>query len=229
MRFPVAGHSWLHWADHFSSVVPFCEWRLRFCSFLPWLALYVPEFLAALCWGSSAAVRLHSLPAGGCRFPGENGGFQENWRERRKGCGGLCPEQQRPDKQRRRSWQSWEVTSWSTLRTLMDYPVYFPPVPQRLYRKLWAERCTVCRDSPFFPFLAARTKQQRVCSRESCEKFRLLIKANCCPLRCRCWLEFHTAQSCRQHVLCKKTQGQTLLLWVGRWLQKAEDFEGLAV
>lgn len=30
-------------------------------------------------------MRLHYLPGSGCRFPGENGGFQANWREQRKG------------------------------------------------------------------------------------------------------------------------------------------------
>lgn len=83
--FPTASRSWLRWADHFTLVVPFCECRLRFCSFLPWSVLYMAEFLAAVCWGSSAATRQHYLPGSGCGFPKENGGFQVNWRERQKG------------------------------------------------------------------------------------------------------------------------------------------------
>ena len=50
-------------------------------------------------------------------------GKLEGAAEGQPGCGGLCPEQGRPDKQQRRSWQSWEVNFCSTLRTLMDYPV----------------------------------------------------------------------------------------------------------
>lgn len=74
------------------------------------------------------------FPWGEWGIPGELEGAAEGW----LGCGGLCPEQERPDKQQR-SWQSWEVAFCSTLRTLMYHPVYFPLVLQRLYGKLWAK------------------------------------------------------------------------------------------
>lgn len=81
-------------------------------------------------------------------IPGELEGVAEGQAD----SGNLCPEQERRGKQWR-SWQSWRVTLCSALRTLMDYPVYSSLVLQRLGRKVWAERCTICKNTPFFHFL----------------------------------------------------------------------------
>lgn len=87
-------------------------------------------------------------------IPGGLEGVPEGQTDR----GNSCPEQEQRNKQRR-SCQSWRVISCSVLRTLMDYLGYSSIVLQRLCSKLQAERCTMCRNTPFFHFFAARTQQ----------------------------------------------------------------------
>lgn len=134
---------------------------MRLCSFVPRPALCEAGFVAALYWESSTACEAALSPRWRLPFPWEEWGIPgglEGVPEGQTDRGNSCPEQEQRNKQRR-SCQSWRVISCSVLRTLMDYLGYSSIVLQRLCSKLRAERCTMCRNTPFFHFLAARTQQ----------------------------------------------------------------------
>lgn len=221
--FPIAGCSWLHWADHSTSVVPLYECGLRFCSFLLWLAQYVAELSAARRWGSSAAVRQHYRPAQLPCAGGEWGipGGLEGTAERQPGCGSLCPEQEWPDKQQRSSWQSWEVTLWSTLRSWRI--TWFISV---LRHKGYTGSCEQ-KDAPFAGTLLSSTcllpEHNSGVSVAGKVAKNTAVSAKLIAAHLGEGVAgVSTAQSHRERTLCKKMQGQALLLQVGRWALAAE-------
>lgn len=130
-------------------------------------------------------------------IPGELEGVAEGQAD----SGNLCPEQERRGKQWR-SWQSWRVTLCSALRTLMDYPVYSSLVLQRLGRKVWAERCTICKNTPFFHFLLPEHNSSLSVAGKVA-KIQLSQDSWLLPARCGCWLELCPAHNCRQCTLRK--------------------------